>query len=118
MQALLTDWGCLVIAAGSGDEAMATLDNCMRDPDALLLDYRLPGETGLQIAQRVLTVIERHTPILIVTGDVASEPIREISRSGHDVLHKPVNPVELRAWLWRVNLQRQNSESQRLGTNS
>jgi signal transduction histidine kinase/CheY-like chemotaxis protein len=116
MQALLTDWGCLVIAAGSGDEAMAALANCMRDPDALLLDYRLPGETGLQIAERVITVIERHTPILIVTGDVASEPIREISRSGHDVLHKPVNPVELRAWLGRVNQRRQNSENQRLET--
>jgi signal transduction histidine kinase/CheY-like chemotaxis protein len=116
MQALLTDWGCLVMAAGSGDEAMAALAHCMRDPDALLLDYRLPGETGLLIAQRALTVIERQTPILIVTGDVAADPIQEISRSGHDVLHKPVNPIELRAWLGRVNLQRQSSEKQNLET--
>jgi signal transduction histidine kinase/ActR/RegA family two-component response regulator len=116
MQALLSDWGCLVIAASSGNEAMAALESCMRDPDALLLDYRLPGETGLHIARRLLTVLEAQTPILIVTGDVAADAVLEVSGSGHDVMHKPVNPVELRAWLGRVNQQRQYSEKQRLET--
>jgi DNA-binding response OmpR family regulator len=51
-----------------------------------------------------------------VTGDVAADAVLEVSGSGHDVMHKPVNPVELRAWLGRVNQQRQYSEKQRLET--
>jgi CheY-like chemotaxis protein len=110
LQGLLTDWGCLVLTAGSGDEAVASLANRIRAPEALLLDYRLPGETGVQIAQRLQSTLDRETPVLMVTGDVAAESILEIRRSGFVSMHKPVNPAALRIWLAGVKTQLVDSE--------
>jgi signal transduction histidine kinase/CheY-like chemotaxis protein len=102
MQGLLKDWGCAVGVASNGAQALAVLDKSLREPDALLLDYRLPGENGLTIGNQLLEAIGRRVPVLIITGDVASHPIQRIAASGFDVLHKPVDTMELRSWLAHV----------------
>jgi CheY-like chemotaxis protein len=102
MQGLLKDWGCSVIVARNGDEAHSALEECLREPDALILDYRLEHENGLQIAQRLYSLMGHPVPVLMVTGDVAAGPILEITNSGFDVMHKPVDISELRAWLGRI----------------
>ncbi len=58
-------------------------------PDVLLVDYRLRGETGLEVIERVR---ERRPvmPVVILTGDTAPERLREILSIGIKVVHKPV----------------------------
>jgi signal transduction histidine kinase/CheY-like chemotaxis protein len=105
MQALLTDWGCAVVTAANGEEAMAELTSRMRVPDALVLDYRLPSETGVVLAKRLQQVSETWIPTLIVTGDVTAGPLKDIQRSGLPVQHKPMNPSRLREWLGQVKIK-------------
>jgi len=47
-------------------------------------------------------------PVLIVTGDIASKQLRAVRDKEFPVLHKPVAPVKLRAFLSHL-LKRQNS---------
>lgn len=102
MQGLLTDWNCLVVTARDGAETFKVLEDRLRPPEALVLDYRLPDGTGVELALRLHNAIGLKIPTLIVTGDVAAEPLHMIERSGFSVLHKPVNPQALRAWLGKV----------------
>jgi CheY-like chemotaxis protein/anti-sigma regulatory factor (Ser/Thr protein kinase) len=102
MQGLLKDWGCSVIVAQNGKVAQSALEESLREPDAMILDYRLENENGLQIAQSLHDLMGHPAPVLIVTGDIASGPILEITNSGFDVMHKPVDIYELRIWLGRI----------------
>jgi len=102
MQGLLSDWGCTVVAASSPAEALAEVGTRLRKPDVMVIDYRLPGENGVELAAKLQTLAGLTIPTLIVTGDVAISPLRDIERSGLPVLHKPVNPSKLRQWLAAV----------------
>ncbi len=97
---LMEQWGCTVVAAASGDQALAALAQQARRPDAVLCDYRLPaGETGGDVIRRLR---ERHgadLPAALITGDTAPERMREAKESGVPLLHKPVQPARLRALL-------------------
>ena len=45
---LLESWGCEVLVAASGKEALYILESKDARPDVVLADYRLPGgENGL-----------------------------------------------------------------------
>lgn len=84
--------------AADADEAVAALDQLDRLPDALLCDYRLPGEeTGIQVIQRLREVAGTEIPAALISGDTAPESVREAKASGHPVLLKPVTPAKLRA---------------------
>jgi signal transduction histidine kinase/CheY-like chemotaxis protein len=98
MQSLLAQWGCTVVAAGTGEEAVALLEGRDRLPDALLCDYRLPGaETGIEVIRRLQTVAGRAIPAALVSADTAPESLRAAKESGFPLLPKPVAPAQLRA---------------------
>lgn len=100
MQALLQQWGCVVALAGSADEALAAARALGAAPDALITDYRLRDErTGAQAIDRLQRELGVTMPALIITGDTAPERLREAQASGHRLLHKPVQPAMLRAFL-------------------
>lgn len=100
MQALLQQWGCVVALAGSADEAVAAARALGAAPDALITDYRLRDErTGAQAIDRLQRELGVTIPALIITGDTAPERLREAQASGHRLLHKPVQPAMLRAFL-------------------
>ncbi len=100
MCGLLTDWGCHVIAAASGDEAIGELQARSRIPDLIISDYRLrDGETGLDVIRRLQGPPGKPVPALLISGDTAPERLREATASGHHLLHKPVQPAKLRAML-------------------
>jgi CheY-like chemotaxis protein/two-component sensor histidine kinase len=101
-QALLIDWGCSVIAVSNSQEAVNELAKHMRLPDALVLDYRLPDETGVQLARRLHQASQTHIPTLIITGDVTAGPLMDIQQSGLSVQHKPMNPTRLKEWLGQI----------------
>ncbi len=95
---LMQAWGFEAVAATSIRQALAALPDppsCL--PCLILADYRLrEGETGLDAIERICRHCQRDIPSIIITGDTAPERLREVERSGLTMLHKPVDPNQLR----------------------
>jgi CheY-like chemotaxis protein len=104
---LMEQWGCLVLAAGTGEQALAATDQLPERLDAVLCDYRLPGdETGSEVIRKLRERVGAELPAALITGDTASERLREARQSGVPLLHKPVQPARLRALLEHLITQR------------
>lgn len=102
MRALLQGWSCEALLADCADDALAVLNGDA--PDVIIADYRLRnGKTGVDAIERVRARFGASIPALIVTGDTAPARLREAQASGHALLHKPVLPGKLRAYLRRVH---------------
>jgi CheY-like chemotaxis protein len=94
---LLRAAGCHVLAASSGAEALSALSRHERTPDAIISDYRLrAGETGLEAITAIHDALGDRIPALLITGDTSPARLREAAASGYYILHKPVDPAELR----------------------
>ena len=96
---LLTDWGCRVLAAGSGSEALELLSWADAQPDLLIVDKRLAGgEDGLETVQALRTEVVAEIPAVLLTGDIyqfeAVTGMEQIT-----VLPKPADPAQLHAIL-------------------
>ncbi len=108
MSGLLTDWGCHVITAATSGEALVKLEEHDRLPDALICDYRLPGESGIEAIERLHAGLSDDIPAALISGETAPELLREARASGYPLLHKPVQPAKVRALLSRL-LEREGS---------
>lgn len=103
MRELLEMWGCRVVTATSGDEALKKLGSSTRVPDILVCDYRLRGdEDGIGVVGALRAEFNDDIPAVLITGDTGPERIREIQASGLKVLHKPLQENELRSVLSRL----------------
>jgi two-component system, sensor histidine kinase len=103
MRGLLQEWGCEVLAAESGAEALAQLRRVGRTPDAVISDYRLrEEETGAAVIARIQAAMGVPLPGVLITGDTGPDTLREAQVSGYQLLHKPVRPAKLRALLTHV----------------
>jgi signal transduction histidine kinase/CheY-like chemotaxis protein len=108
---LLESWGCRVIAAASEEEAMAELRRLRVIPHGIIADYRLrQNRTGVQAIERIQQEISADIPAVIITGDIAVERLREASLSGLQVLHKPVPPLKLRAFIRNAQKRRRSTQ--------
>ncbi len=96
---LMAQWGCNVLTATNMDEAMAVLTTRENmAPDIIVADYRLPGgATGVEAATHLQLMLGHAVPVIIVTGDLADGPMRDIADQGYRLLSKPVRPGKLRA---------------------
>jgi CheY-like chemotaxis protein len=103
MSDLLHGWGCHCAQAADLDEALTHLPRFA--PHIVLADHRLRHHrTGIEAIAAVRQRLGRAVPALVVTGDTASEPLREAHASGLTLLHKPVPAERLHAELlslWR-----------------
>ncbi|HHI92174.1 MAG TPA: response regulator [Gammaproteobacteria bacterium] len=100
MQSLLETWGCHTIATATLHEAIDGLAKHQLTPDGIIADYRLDGEqTGIHVIQQLHAKYGNHLPALIITGDIEADRLREVSESGFQLLHKPVAPPKLRAFV-------------------
>ena len=103
VQTLLTVWGCESVVAGDAEEAICRARKRFETPDVLLADYRLrDDQTGVEAIRRLCAEFQRNIPALILSGDTAPDRLREVAASGYTLLHKPVRPAELRAFLVSV----------------
>jgi signal transduction histidine kinase len=100
VDSLLSEWGYEVFVADSAEEALNSLHAA---PDVIIADYRLRQNlTGIEAIHAVHARWGSHIPALIITGDTGPEQLREASQSGYSLLHKPVQPGRLRAFLRQV----------------
>lgn len=98
LQTLLGRVGYEVTVAPDGATALRLLDEGP-PPDVLLLDWMLPGVTGLEICQRIRERWDALAlPILMVTAKTDAESISTAFEAGvSDYLTKPFLAAELRA---------------------
>lgn len=92
-------WGVALAAGEDGEQVRRELEELGRKPDVILSDYRLKeGSTGIE-AIAILQEAFGPIPAALLTGDTAPETIQAIRQSGLPVLHKPLKPAKLRAFL-------------------
>jgi DNA-binding response OmpR family regulator len=102
----LADHDMRVTAAASGGEMFAVLDR--EAIDLVLLDLKLPGEDGMQLARKLR---ERATiPIVLLTGrSEEADRVMGLELGADDYVTKPFSPRELlarvRAVLRRYQVQ-------------
>jgi signal transduction histidine kinase len=102
--ALLSVWGYRTYL-GQSVEALCRRHEQAGAPSVHLIvaDYRLAGGvTGLHAIQQMSAHLGYRVPALIVTGDTSPDRLRELSATGHAVLHKPLAPDLLRAAVRRA----------------
>jgi len=110
MRVTLEGAGFRVLQAGHADDARKLL-NAER-PDLLLLDWMLPGRSGLELAQQLKQSSKtRSLPIIMVSARGEEEDrVKGLDTGADDYIAKPFSPREMVA---RVNavLRRSRPES-------
>ncbi len=97
---LMQEWGCQVFAGENGESVQRELDKAALAPDLLVCDYRLPdNQTALDV-MRNMRAIWNNLPVLVITGDTATETLQAIQKSGASLLHKPIAPTRLRSTMF------------------
>lgn len=86
--------GYRVLGASTGESALRLIEE--RDPDAIILDIRLPDIDGLEVLRRLRE--GGHASRVVVLSAHAGEAVQAQARAlGCDVyLTKPFSPEELR----------------------
>ncbi len=106
LKVLLDGWGCDVVTSETVESARQQLQERGIVPDAILSDYRLRENiNGIEAIKSVEAMVGREIPSLLITGDMNVEPQAE-GIDEYRVLHKPVQPARLRAFLKHVQGQK------------
>ncbi len=83
--------GHQVITAPDGGKALALLAHGSQQPDLILADYNLPrGMNGIETIVKLREQLGRQVPAIILTGDISTDAISNISRQDCIQLNKPV----------------------------
>ena len=92
---VLEQAGFLPISAADAEEAQKALDENM--PDLILLDWMLPGISGVEWARRLKKEpIYRDIPIIVLTARGEEEDkVRGLEIGADDYMTKPFSPKEL-----------------------
>jgi signal transduction histidine kinase/CheY-like chemotaxis protein len=104
MRGLLCNWGCRVVTAATPEAALTDVKRIGREarPDLIISDYHLAdGQSGITAIAK-LRELYGTVPAFVMSGDTAPESLREARESGHHLLHKPVQPITLRAMVSRL----------------
>ncbi|MCP5270240.1 MAG: phosphate regulon transcriptional regulator PhoB [Burkholderiaceae bacterium] len=99
-----------VALAGTAEQAQADIDRQL--PDLVLLDWMLPGSSGLQLAQRWRAQPRtRDLPVIMLTARHAeTDKVAGLDAGADDYLTKPFSPQELLARI-RAVLRRRLPEA-------
>src|SRR5262245_32732338 len=98
LESILESSDCVLVRAQTSDEALiAVLQN---DFAAIVLDMKMPGMSGLELAQLIKQrKRSEHVPILFLTAHTLDESdvLQAYDVGGVDFLSKPINPEILRS---------------------
>lgn len=89
--------GFAVARAATGDEALLLIEE--ETPDLVLLDWMLPGVSGIEICRRLKTRAEtRDIPLIILSARTEEgDRVRGLETGADDYVVKPYSIVELMA---------------------
>ncbi len=92
---ILTRWGCEVQTALSGAEALATVRKF--EPDVILLDVLMPGQSGFEVCQALRDdPLTQHIPVIFITGlEGDAHVISGLETGGRGYITKPFDFTEL-----------------------
>ena len=108
MGGLFRSWGYHLLVAGTDDEALAGVIDGDIPPDLIVSDYHLPsGKTSIDIIEGLRSAFSAKIPAFLVSGDTSPELLRQARASGYHLLHKPVDPMTLRAMVAHVLREQQ-----------
>lgn len=95
---LLGNWGYSVLTAGSDEAALMRVAQRQERPDLIISDYHLAnGKIGIRAIEQINAAFDSSIPAILISGDTAAEPLRDANEKGYILLHKPVEPMRLRA---------------------
>ena len=89
-------WGCLVLPAKDGFEAINQFQQS--DPDIILMDIQMPGCDGFEATRKIRKLETKGSkiPIIAVTADAMLRSKEEAFKAGmDDHITKPFNPDDL-----------------------
>ena len=95
-----------VSQAATGAEALR-LARKMR-PDLILLDVMLPGESGIELCERIRELDEQVVIVMITAKDSEEDKVRGFEAGADDYVTKPFGMKELQA---RINANLKRSET-------
>jgi signal transduction histidine kinase len=102
MGGLFRSWGYQLVA-GADDEALAGVADRDRPPDLIVSDHHLSsGKTGIEVIEGLRRTLSADIPAFLVSGDTSPELLRQARATGYHLLHKPVDPMTLRAMVSHV----------------
>jgi two-component system CheB/CheR fusion protein len=89
---LLGEQGYRTATAFDARAALDMIATGAVDPDLVLTDYNLPGGMdGLQLASALRTDRSSAFPVIILTGDISTDTLRDVAALGCLQLNKPVS---------------------------
>jgi len=86
-----------VIQAGNGEEGLKLART--KSPDIVILDYKMPKMSGLEVCQQLKKdILLQHMPVIILTGkSETTDKVSGINAGADDYIVKPFEPQELLA---------------------
>jgi len=96
LRLLLQEWGFEVMTAADAAQAEHAVGVLEGRVDLVLTDLHLgAGPSGAAVIATVRRLCGRDVPAILVTGDAATEQVKDVALGGDPVLFKPVQPRRL-----------------------
>ena len=96
LEMLVRDDGHFIATASNGADALALIEDRSFWPDLVLVSNTLPnGVDGVTIAAQVRARLGREIPVLILTGDITTEALRDIAGGNCIPMRKPASLRQL-----------------------
>ena len=103
LKLVLKDEGHHAVTAPDGIAALELVAQGTVRPDLILTDYHLPkGMNGLQVTAKLREKLHHQIPVIILTGDISTETLREIAQHDCVRLSKPAKSKELTQVIQRL----------------
>jgi signal transduction histidine kinase/ActR/RegA family two-component response regulator len=98
MSGIFRKWGCRVVTADSDSKALKAATEQDDVPDLIISDYHLAnGRTGIETVEWLRGELSAPIPAFLISGDTDPATLHEAKVKGFHLLHKPVDPMALRA---------------------
>src|SRR5580704_13717443 len=98
MSGIFRKWGCRVVTADSDSKALKAATGQDDVPDLIISDYHLAnGRTGIETIEWLRAELSAPIPAFLISGDTDPATLHEAKVKGFHLLHKPVDPMALRA---------------------
>ncbi len=98
MSGIFRKWGCRVVTADSDSKALKAVTEQDDLPDLIISDYHLAnGRTGIATIEWLRGELSAPIPAFLISGDTDPATLHEAKVKGFYLLHKPVDPMALRA---------------------